>query len=73
MTTGCFETSLLLFVNARGQGHYKLSNARSPVLIVKQMLGVCPGGEEMLAVGVDSHIISMYKLGDVDISSNLCG
>ena len=25
-------------------GHYKLSNARPPGLIVKKMPGVCPGG-----------------------------
>ena len=62
MTTGCFETSLLLFVNARGQGHYQLSNARSPVLIVKQMLGVCPGGGKCTRLELTRTLLACTNL-----------
>ena len=49
-----YETSLLLFANARGAGTLLTANALAPGLIVKQMPGICPGA--MLAVGIDSHI-----------------
>ena len=60
MTTGCYETSLLLFANARGvgtlltvkcaaHGTHRETNARG-----------LPGGG-MLAVGIDSHITAAYS------------
>ena len=60
MTTGCYETSFLLFANARGAetlltvkfpapGTHRETNARG-----------LPGG--VLAVGIDTHI-TMFTIG----------
>ena len=65
MTTGCYETSLLLSANARGAGTLLTVNARSPGPIVQKMPRVCRGG--MLAAGIDSRINdSKYKIKVVE-------
>ena len=55
MRTGCYETSLLLFANARGAGTLLTVKCPAPGTHGETNAGVCPGGG-MLAVGIDSHI-----------------
>ena len=60
MTTGCYEASLLLFANARGDGTLVTVKCPAPGTHRKKMPGVCRGGG-MLAVGIDSHIMLMRQ------------
>ena len=55
MTIGCYETSLLLFTNARGVG--TLLTVKCPALGTHRETNArgLPGGG-MIAVGIDSHI-----------------
>ena len=55
MTTGCYETSFLLFANSRGPGALLTVKCPAPGTHRETNAGVCPGG--MLAVRIDSHII----------------
>ena len=55
MTTGCYETSLLLFTNARGAGTLLTVKCPSPGTHRETNARGLPGGG-MLAVGIDSHI-----------------
>ena len=56
MTTGCYETRLLLFANARGAG--ALLTVKWPVPGTHRETNApsLPGGGGMLAAGIDSHI-----------------
>ena len=56
MTTGWYETSLLLFANARGAGTVLTVKCPSPGTHRETNARGLPGG--MLAVGIDSHIIA---------------
>ena len=65
MTTGCYETSLILFANARGVG--TLLTVKCPVSrthCAKNARGLPRG---MLAAGIDSHINApKYKIKVVE-------
>ena len=55
MTTGSYETILLLFANARGVGTRLTAKCPASGTHRTSDARVCPGGE-MLAAGIDSHI-----------------
>ena len=56
MTTRCYETSLLLFANARRAGTLLTVKCPAPGTHRETNARGLPGG--MLAVGIDSHISS---------------
>ena len=56
MTTGCYETSLLLFANARGPGTLLTVKFPAPRNHRETNARGLPGGGGMLTVGIDSHI-----------------
>ena len=58
MTTGCYETSLLLFANARGVGTLLTTKCPAPGTHRVSNTRTLPG-EGMLAVGIDSHITQL--------------
>ena len=65
MTTGCYETSFLLFANAGGGGGGgETINCQMPgprdSSCNTELPGVCP--EVMLAAGFDSHIIIYSRI-----------
>ena len=63
MTTGCYETSLLLYANARGAGTLLTVKWPSPGTHHETNARGLPGGGWMLAVGIDLHITEMLFLG----------
>ena len=54
MTTGCYETSLLVFANARGAGTLLTVKCPAPGTHRETNARGLPG--EMLAAGIESHI-----------------
>ena len=56
MTTGCYETSFLLFANDRGTGTILTAKCPAPGTHRATNARVLPGG--MLTAGTDSHIIT---------------
>ena len=56
MTTGCYETSFLLFANARGAG------TRLTVKCPAPGTHRATNARGMLAAGIDSHIITIWEL-----------
>ena len=55
MTTGCYETSFLLFANALEVGTLLTAKCSPPVFHRASNTWGLPGGE-MLAAGIDLHI-----------------